>query len=74
MNSRMKASLLFQAPEPPQRDLSASFDERERGARIEFTRWRTDHPNFTHHELLDNWKRIRVAWNISKPDKKKTRK
>ena len=74
MNSRMKASLLFQAPEPPKRDLSASLDERERGSRIEFAQWREAHPNFTHNELLDNWKRIRVAWNISKPDKKKGRK
>ena len=74
MNSRMRASLLFQAPEPPQRDLSASLNDRERGSRVEFAKWREAHPNFTHNELLDNWKRIRVAWNISKPDKKKTRK
>ncbi len=76
MNARMKATMEFQAPatKEPARDLSASLEDRERGARIEFTRWRTDNPNFTHNELLNNWKRIRVAWNISKPDKKKTRK
>ena len=70
----MKASLLFQAPEPPQRDLTASLNDREQGARREFAKWREAHPNFEHKELMDNWHRIRVAWNISKPDKKKGRK
>ena len=74
MNARIKASLLFQAPEPPQRDLTASLNDREQGARREFAKWREAHPNFEHKELMDNWHRIRVAWNISKPDKKKTRK
>ena len=52
MKARMRASLLFQAPEPPQRDLSASLDERERGSRVEFAKWREAHPNFRHYQKL----------------------
>ena len=46
------------------RDLSAAYDRRQRGARHEFAAWREAHPDFTSQELLDNWKRIRRAWNL----------
>ncbi len=74
MNDRIKARLWFQAPTvpaEPQRDLSAHIHDRERGVRIEFAAWRESNPNFTHNELLEKWKRIRVAWNVSGPAKKK---
>lgn len=47
----------------PNRNLSASFDERTRASHVEFAHWRETHPNFTTPELLENWRRIRTAWN-----------
>ena len=51
------------------RDLSAAYDVRERGAQQEFAAWREAHPDFSSKELLDNWKHIRCAWNLSQPEK-----
>jgi hypothetical protein len=63
------------APQPePYRNLSASFNERTTGSRVEFAQWREAHPDFVHTTLMDNWKRIRVAWGVSEPDKKRVTK
>lgn len=45
---------------------------RQIGAREEFAAWRAANPNFTSRELLDQWRRIRIAWGLSQP--KKSRK
>ena len=58
-------------PSAPHRDRSASFNERTTGARVEFDQWREAHPDFTSAELLENWRRIRVAWGLSSPDRKR---
>ena len=55
------------------RHLDASHALRQRGAREEFAAWREAHPDFTSKELLDNWKWIRRAWNLSQPDKPRKR-
>lgn len=55
------------------RDLDAAYDRRQMGARQEFAAWRQAHPDFTSKELLDNWKQIRCAWNLSQPDKPRKR-
>lgn len=55
------------------RHLDAAYDLRQRGAREEFAAWREAHPDFTSKELLDNWKQIRRAWNLSQPDKPRKR-
>ena len=52
----------------PCRDLKAGRHERTQGARVEFDAWREAHPDFTSAELLENWRRIRVAWGLSSPD------
>ena len=49
----------------------ANLDERQRYAREEFAKWREEHPNFSSQELIENWKRIRIAWGISNPNKPK---
>ena len=54
-----------------ERNLSANFHERTTGSRVEFAAWREAHPDFTSAELLENWRRIRVAWGLSKPDMKR---
>ena len=54
------------------RDLGAIENQhnlRQIGARQEFAAWREAHPNFTSRELLDQWRRIRVAWGLRKPEK-----
>jgi hypothetical protein len=56
------------------RDPAAARDRRLRGAREEFAAWRDAHPNFTNQELLDHWKRIRRAWNLSPPEPKPRKK
>ena len=58
-------------PLAPHRHRSASFNERTTGARVEFDAWREAHPDFTSAELLENWRRIRVAWGLSSPDRKR---
>lgn len=64
-----------QATQPePFRNLSASFNERTTGSRVEFAKWREANPDFTHTTLMDNWHRIRVAWGVSEPHKKRVRK
>ena len=55
----------------PCRDLKAGRLERTQGARVEFDAWRAAHPDFTSAELLENWRRIRVAWGLSSPDWKR---
>ncbi len=55
----------------PYRNLNASFNERTTGTRVEFDQWRAAHPDFTSAELLENWRRIRVAWGLSSPDRKR---
>lgn len=82
MKSRLIATLEFQAPrltpEPPParcieaRTLEATLNDRQRFARIEFARWREENPDFTHKELLDNWRRIRIAWNLTSTKPRKT--
>ena len=52
------------------RDLAAAHDRRQRGAREEFAAWREAHPDFTSQELLDNWRRIRRAWQLGPPEPK----
>ena len=59
-------------PEPC-RNLSASFNERTTGSRVEFDQWREAHPDFTHNTLMENWHRIRVAWGLVKPELRKVR-
>lgn len=51
------------------RHLGAAYALRQRGAWQEFAAWRAAHPDFTSKELLDNWKHIRCAWNLSQPEK-----
>ncbi|MBK8752342.1 MAG: hypothetical protein IPL99_12160 [Candidatus Competibacteraceae bacterium] len=63
-----------EAQPEPFRNLSASFNERTTGSRVEFAKWREANPNFTHTSLMDNWKRIRIAWGVSEPDKKRAKK
>ena len=58
----------------PHRDLSASFNERTTGSRVEFAQWREAHPDFTSQELLDAWASIRRAWGLSRPEPKQARK
>lgn len=48
------------------RNLNAPFEERHRRANVEFAQWRQEHPNFTTPELLENHRRIREAWRVSK--------
>ena len=60
------------APES-HRNLSASFNERTTGSRVEFAQWREAHPDFTSQELLDAWASIRRAWGLSQPDRKRVR-
>jgi hypothetical protein len=48
----------------PRRPPAAPCDPRQIGARLEFELWREAHPDFTSQELLDNWQRIRRAWNL----------
>ena len=63
------------APAPESdRDLSASFQERITGSRVEFAQWREAHPDFTHQTLMENWHRIRLAWGLVKPEPKQARK
>jgi len=50
------------------RHLDAAYALRQRGAREEFAAWRAAHPDFTSRELLDNWKRIRRAWQLGPPE------
>ena len=57
----------------PRRNLSAGFHERTTGSRVEFAKWREAHPDFTSAELLENWRRIRVAWGLCQPDRKQAR-
>lgn len=52
------------------RDLDAAYDRRQRDAREEFAAWREAHPDFTSRELLDNWQRIRRAWQLGPPEPK----
>lgn len=56
------------------RDLDAAYDQRQRGARQEFTAWREENPDFTSKELLDHWRRIRRAWGLTPPEKPRPRK
>ena len=57
--------------ERDERRIIARLDERQRYAREEFAQWREDHPDFSSRELIDNWKRIRIAWGLSEPPKPK---
>ena len=45
-------------------EIDASHDLRQTRARQEFAAWREAHPDFTSKELLDEWARIRRAWNL----------
>ena len=54
-----------------ERRIISSLDERQRYAREEFAQWREANPDFSSKELIDNWKRIRIAWGISEPPKPK---
>ncbi len=58
----------------PHRNLSASFNERTIGSRVEFDQWREAHPDFTSKELLDAWASIRRAWGLNQPDRKRSRR
>ncbi|RUQ32333.1 MAG: hypothetical protein EKK68_06950 [Candidatus Competibacteraceae bacterium] len=58
----------------PYRDLSASFQERTTGSRVEFAQWREANPDFTHPSLMENWHRIRVAWSLIKSEPKRAKK
>ena len=49
--------------------IESQHDLRQIGARQEFAAWRAAHPNFTSREMLDQWRRIRVAWGLRKPEK-----
>lgn len=55
----------------PHRNRRASFNERTTGSRVEFAQWREAHPDFTSAELLENWRRIRVAWGLCQADRKR---
>ena len=57
--------------EMEERRIISSLDERQRYAREEFAQWREANPDFSSKELIDNWKRIRIAWGISEPPKPK---
>ena len=57
---------------PRPRDLTATYPERQHGARHEFARWREANPQFTSKALLDAWAEIRRAWGLSAPPQRKT--
>lgn len=40
---------------------------RQQNAREEFAAWLEAHPNFTSKQLLDQWKKIRITWELSHP-------
>lgn len=51
------------------RRLDEAYDLRRIGANEEFARWREENSDFTSGELIEAWKKIRIAWGLM-PDPK----
>lgn len=45
-----------------------SHDERHQGAALEFREWRELNPGFSTRNLLEAWRKIRLAWGLTRAE------
>lgn len=45
-----------------------SHDEKRKGAALEFREWRELNPGFSTKDMLDAWRRIRIAWGLTREE------